>query len=112
MTTRHLGLALSALLLAQPASAFHSVFDFAVDHFEADGNALGTLDGSPDFVDDFNASQNEVTIKVQTNPWSVIDDTLLPALSSGKGPDIVAMPISRCPVPRCQTTQSSCVRSA
>ena len=59
---------------------------------EADGKVLNKI------VDDFNASQNEVSIKVQTNPWSVIDDTLLPALSSGKGPDIVAMPAERLPV--------------
>jgi multiple sugar transport system substrate-binding protein len=59
---------------------------------EADGKVLNKI------VDDFNASQNEVSIKVQINPWSVIDDTLLPALSSGKGPDIVAMPAERLPV--------------
>lgn len=59
---------------------------------EADGKVLNKI------VEDFNASQSEVSIKVQTNPWSVIDDTLLPALSSGKGPDIVAMPAERLPV--------------
>src|SRR5262245_49218319 len=53
MTTRRLAIALGALLLARPAGAFHTVFDFAIDHFEADGNALGPFDGSPDFVDDF-----------------------------------------------------------
>ncbi|MBT2534190.1 ABC transporter substrate-binding protein [Arthrobacter sp. ISL-48] len=59
---------------------------------EADGKVLNKI------VEDFNASQSNVTIKVQTNPWSVIDDTLLPALSSGNGPDIVAMPAERLPV--------------
>jgi multiple sugar transport system substrate-binding protein len=59
---------------------------------EADGKVLNKI------VEDFNASQANITIKVQTNPWSVIDDTLLPALSSGNGPDIVAMPAERLPV--------------
>jgi len=59
---------------------------------EADGKVLNKI------VEDFNASQANITIKVQTNPWSVIDDTLLPALSSGKGPDLVAMPAERLPV--------------
>jgi multiple sugar transport system substrate-binding protein len=59
---------------------------------EADGKVLNKI------VEDFNASQSNITIKVQTNPWSVIDDTLLPALSSGNGPDIVAMPAERLPV--------------
>lgn len=59
---------------------------------EADGDVLNKI------VEDFNASQQDVKIDVQTNPWSVIDDTLLPALSSGEGPDIVAMPAERLPV--------------
>jgi hypothetical protein len=43
------------VLAATPerASAFHTVFSFEVDRFEADGNAFGPLDGSPGFVDDF-----------------------------------------------------------
>ena len=59
MRTRHLGLALSALLLAQPAAAFHTVFDFSIDRFEADGNMLGALDGSPDLVDEFDAPSSD-----------------------------------------------------
>ncbi|KJC64603.1 ABC transporter substrate-binding protein [Agreia bicolorata] len=59
---------------------------------EADG---GVLD---DIVKDFNASQSDVTVTTQTKTWAVIDDTLLPALSSKNGPDIVAMTSDRLPV--------------
>src|SRR5262245_7986216 len=41
------------LLCAWPAAAFHTVFDYAVERFEADGNAFGPADGVPDFVDEF-----------------------------------------------------------
>ncbi|RFA18232.1 ABC transporter substrate-binding protein [Subtercola boreus] len=59
---------------------------------EADG---GVLD---DIVKNFNASQSDITITTQTKTWAVIDDTLLPALSSKNGPDIVAMTSDRLPV--------------
>ncbi|RFA13903.1 ABC transporter substrate-binding protein [Subtercola boreus] len=59
---------------------------------EADG---GVLD---DIVKDFNASQSDITVSTQTKTWAVIDDTLLPALSSKNGPDIVAMTSDRLPV--------------
>lgn len=59
---------------------------------EADGDVLDQI------VDEFNASQDAVHIDVEVNPWAVIDDTLLPALSAGDGPDIVAMPAERLPV--------------
>lgn len=59
---------------------------------EADG---GVLDG---IVKQFNASQKNITISTQTKTWAVIDDTLLPALSSKKGPDLVAMTSDRLPV--------------
>ncbi|TDD69897.1 ABC transporter substrate-binding protein [Jiangella aurantiaca] len=59
---------------------------------EADGDVLEQI------VADFNASQDEVVISTEINPWDVIDDTLLPALSAGDGPDIVAMPAERLPV--------------
>jgi hypothetical protein len=38
---------------AIPVHAFHTVFSFEVDSFEADGNTCGPLDGSPGFVDHF-----------------------------------------------------------
>lgn len=59
---------------------------------EADGKVLDQI------VDDFNASQKDVTIKTTTKTWAVIGDTLLPALSAKKGPDIVAMPAENLPV--------------
>lgn len=59
---------------------------------ESDGGVLDSI------VKKFNASQNDITIKTQTKTWAVIDDTLLPALSSKNGPDIVAMTSDRLPV--------------
>jgi len=59
---------------------------------EADGKVLDSI------VDDFNKSQDKITIKTTTKTWAVIGDTLLPALSAKKGPDIVAMPAETLPV--------------
>ena len=59
---------------------------------EADGKVLDQI------VDDFNKSQSSITIKTTTKTWAVIGDTLLPALSAKKGPDIVAMPAENLPV--------------
>ncbi|MGF0115201.1 ABC transporter substrate-binding protein [Promicromonospora sp. Marseille-Q5078] len=59
---------------------------------ESDGDVLNQI------VDDFNASQDDVAISTEVNPWDVIDDTVLPALSAGTGPEIVAMPAERLPV--------------
>ncbi|QNO37152.1 ABC transporter substrate-binding protein [Protaetiibacter sp. SSC-01] len=59
---------------------------------EADGDVLEGI------VDEFNESQDEVRISTEINTWDVIDDTLLPALSSKTGPDLVAMPAERFPV--------------
>jgi multiple sugar transport system substrate-binding protein len=59
---------------------------------EADGKVLNQI------VKDFNDSQDHVKVSTQIKPWDVIDDTLLPALSAKKGPEIVAMPAERMPV--------------
>ncbi|WP_156496100.1 ABC transporter substrate-binding protein [Microbacterium sp. T32] len=59
---------------------------------EADGKVLDQI------VADFNASQDKYVITTETKTWAVIDDTLLPSLSSKQGPDIVAMPAERLPV--------------
>jgi len=59
---------------------------------EADGDVLNGI------VDAYNESQDEVHITTEINTWDVIDDTLLPALSSKTGPDLVAMPAERFPV--------------
>jgi multiple sugar transport system substrate-binding protein len=59
---------------------------------EADGDVLEGI------VDDFNASQDDITITTEVKTWASIDDSLLTALSAGEGPDIVAMPAERLPV--------------
>ncbi|MFT4136330.1 ABC transporter substrate-binding protein [Microbacterium sp.] len=59
---------------------------------EADGKVLDQI------VQDFNESQEGITIKTETKTWAVIGDTLLPALSAKTGPDIVAMPAENLPV--------------
>lgn len=59
---------------------------------EADGDVLDQI------VRDFNAEHDDITITTEVNPWDVIDDTFLPALSAGNGPEIVAMPAERLPV--------------
>lgn len=58
---------------------------------EADGDVLDSI------VQDFNESQDDVKITTETKTWAVIDDTLLPALSSETGPQLVAMPAERLP---------------
>lgn len=58
---------------------------------EADGDVLEGI------VDEFNASQDGIVVTTEINTWDVIDDTLLPALSSQTGPDLVAMPAERFP---------------
>src|SRR5262245_18804735 len=40
----------TVLSCAWPAAAFHTVFDYAVERFEADGNTFGPADGVPDLV--------------------------------------------------------------
>jgi hypothetical protein len=56
-TLRRLGgavLVLGATLAApRPAPAFHTVFHFTVDRFEADGNVYGPAGGPADLVDEF-----------------------------------------------------------
>lgn len=59
---------------------------------EADGKVLDQI------VQDFNASQKDVTIETTTKTWAVIGDTLLTALSANQGPDIVALPAENLPV--------------
>ena len=77
---------------ASPASAGKVSLTFWHGYTEADGKVLD------DIVKQFNASEKNITIKTQTKTWAVIDDTLLPALSSKNGPDIVAMTSDRLPV--------------
>ncbi|MFC0680614.1 ABC transporter substrate-binding protein [Lysobacter korlensis] len=59
---------------------------------EADGDVLQEI------IEEFNDSQDEVTIETEVKTWAVIDETLLTSLSAGNGPQIVAMPAERLPV--------------
>ena len=97
MTIVGAGIAAAALTLAGCTSSGTSSdgpieLTFWHGYTEADGDVLEQI------VDDFNASQDGIVVSTEVNPWAVIDDTLLPALSSGDGPDIVAMPAERLPV--------------
>lgn len=49
-------------------------------------------------IDDFNASQQDVTIKYSVKTWAVIGDSLLPALKAKQGPQLVALPAEQLPV--------------
>jgi multiple sugar transport system substrate-binding protein len=49
-------------------------------------------------IDDFNASQKQVKIKYQVKTWQVIQDSLLPALSAHKAPQLIALPAEQLPV--------------
>lgn len=84
-------LVLSGCSAAEPDAGGPVELTFWHGYTEADGEVLEGI------VDDFNASQDEVVITTEINPWDVIDDTLLPALSSETGPDLVAMPAERFP---------------
>ncbi len=70
----------------------HQTLTFWHGYTEADGDKLDAI------VDDFNKSQDDITIKTETKTWAVIGDTLLPALSAKKGPEIVALPAENLPV--------------
>lgn len=59
---------------------------------EADGKVLDGI------IDDFNNSQDRITITPTTKTWAVIGDTLLTSLSAKQGPDIVALPAENLPV--------------
>ena len=79
--------------VAVPASAFHTVFDYAVDRFEVDGNAFGPADGTPDFVDDFNDQSHWYT----AYGTSTVVDGRLHVKSPGMrfpGPDWVALDLT------------------
>jgi hypothetical protein len=56
------------LAAAPPVGAFHTVFDYQVERFEADGNAYGPADGIADFVDEFDDGAIEPA-------WSVVGGT-------------------------------------
>ncbi|MDO7882723.1 ABC transporter substrate-binding protein [Antiquaquibacter soli] len=85
------GLALAGCSAGDTPSDGPVELTFWHGYTEADGDVLQGI------VDDFNASQDDVVVTTEINTWDVIDDTLLPALSSKTGPDLVAMPAERFP---------------
>lgn len=66
--------------------------DFWHGYTEADGEVLDSL------VEEFNASQDAIEITTSTKPWATILDTVLPALTSGTGPQLLALPPENIPV--------------
>lgn len=48
-------------------------------------------------VDDFNASQDRITVKTNIMPWDTLYQKVLTAVAGNDGPDIVAMSASRLP---------------
>ena len=57
-----------------------------------DGKVLNQI------IDDFNASQKQVKVSYSVKTWQVIQDSLLPALSAHKAPQLVALPAEQLPV--------------
>jgi len=89
----------SAVLLAAtgcsgntPAEDGVVQIEFWHGYTEADGKVLDSL------VEEFNDSQDEITITTATKPWATLLDTALPALSSKTGPELVALPAENVPV--------------
>ena len=48
-----------------------------------------------EIVNDFNASQNEVCIKMEIMPWDTLYQKLMPAMIAGNAPDVIAMSVTR-----------------
>ncbi|MCA1983518.1 ABC transporter substrate-binding protein [Nocardioides nematodiphilus] len=70
----------------------HVSLTFWHGYTEADGKVLDQI------VDDFNKSQDQVTITDVTKTWADIGDTLLTSLSAKTGPDLVALPAENLPI--------------
>lgn len=77
---------------APSGSAGTVEIEFWHGYTEADGAVLDEL------VQEFNDSQSEVEITPVTKPWATLLDTLLPALTAGNGPELVALPPENIPV--------------
>ncbi|WEK12836.1 MAG: ABC transporter substrate-binding protein [Candidatus Microbacterium phytovorans] len=75
-----------------PADGQPVEIDFWHGYTEADGKVLD------DLVAEFNASQDGVVITPSTKPWATILDTVLPALTSKTGPQLLALPPENIPV--------------
>lgn len=59
---------------------------------EADGDVLQEI------IDEFNAAHGDIEISTEVRTWDSIDDALLPALSAGDGPQLLAVQAERLPV--------------
>ena len=75
-----------------PAPGETVKIDFWHGYTEADGKVLDSI------VQAFNDSQDEVEITPTTKPWATLLDSLLPALTAGNGPQLVALPPENIPV--------------
>ncbi|WP_165067716.1 extracellular solute-binding protein [Marisediminicola senii] len=85
-------LAVSGCSSASPEAGGKVELAFWHGYSEADGDVLN------DLVGEFNASQDEIEITPSVKPWATLLDTALPALSSGNGPELVALPPENIPV--------------
>ena len=85
-------LAVSGCSAGAPADGGKIELEFWHGYTEADGDVLN------DLVSQFNASQGDVEITASVKPWATLLDTALPALTSGSGPQIVALPAENIPV--------------
>ncbi|MCI2957702.1 ABC transporter substrate-binding protein [Agromyces atrinae] len=85
-------LALTGCSSGTPESDGTVELTFWHGYTEADGDVLN------DLVDEFNASQDEIEITPVVKPWATLIDTVLPALTSGTGPQLLAMPPEQIPV--------------
>ena len=65
--------------------------EFWHGYTEADGKVLDEL------IAEFNASQSAVEITPITKPWASLLDAALPALASGNGPQLLALPPENIP---------------
>lgn len=65
--------------------------EFWHGYTEADGKVLDGL------IEEFNASQSEVSITPVTKPWASLLDAALPALAAGDGPQLIALPPENIP---------------
>ncbi|NYD66989.1 ABC transporter substrate-binding protein [Agromyces atrinae] len=85
-------LALTGCSTGTPESDGTVELTFWHGYTEADGDVLNAL------VDEFNESQDEIEITPVVKPWATLIDTVLPALTSGTGPQLLAMPPEQIPV--------------
>lgn len=84
--------AVSGCSAVPPADGGKIELEFWHGYTEADGDVLN------DLVGEFNASQDDVEITASVKPWATLLDTALPALTSGTGPELVALPAENIPV--------------